>query len=90
MHCFRLNESALSDKGEVGLFKCKSSGVSTDVVKLKTSVSDGLEVFFSTLKSLRMYQLPCAVHPCCFHTVTVNAVIHQSYLDRTMASLTVL
>lgn len=38
MHCFHLNESALSDKGEVGLFKCKSSGVSIDVVKLKTSV----------------------------------------------------
>ena len=77
MHHFHLNESAFSDKGEVGLFKCKSSGTSIDTVcvytKLKSSMSQvGWKYFFDTLKSLRMYQLSCTVCPC-FHTVMVNA-----------------
>lgn len=38
MHCFHLNESALSDKREVGLFKCKSSGMSIDTVRLYTKL----------------------------------------------------
>lgn len=32
MHNFHLNESALSDKGELELFKYKRSGMSIDIV----------------------------------------------------------
>lgn len=53
-------------------------------------VTDRLEIFFDTLKSLRMYQLSCTVYPCCFHTVMVNAVTHQNYLDLTMVNQRVL
>lgn len=39
MHNFHLNESALSDKGEVGLLKCKNSGMSIDIVCVNTKLN---------------------------------------------------